>query len=262
MPTGRVLQVAFGAAALTAGALVGLYYWKRRSNKKKPARVIIAITGFGKFNGVGDNPTERFVKAMPFFLKANPLPDHVVVDRCIVLEVSAEACKEELDIMRSTVFQSSDDARVYLHLGVAVKTNTFKLETTAWNEATFRVPDERGWEPASQPIYPDDGKVSAKRRTRLPIGLITRKLQRLNFPVSLSSDPGRFICNYLYYESLRRCCPPPLPDAPAPPPTNPDDYITEHSLFLHVPPTEVIDEARQMAFLHTLLTTIADCLCT
>jgi len=36
-------------------------------------------------------------------------------------------------IVGQTVFQSSDDARVYLHLGVAVKSNTFKLETTAWN---------------------------------------------------------------------------------------------------------------------------------
>ena len=42
--------------------------------------------------------------------------------------------------MRSTVFQNTDDCRVYLHLGVAVNTTTFKLETTAWNEASFRVP--------------------------------------------------------------------------------------------------------------------------
>ena len=94
---------------------------------------MIAITGFGKFKGVGENPTERFVKAMPFFLKANPLPPHVVVDRCIVMEVSAEGCKEELDIMRQTVFQNNDDCRVYLHLGVAVNNSTFRLETTAWN---------------------------------------------------------------------------------------------------------------------------------
>ena len=50
--------------------------------------------------------------------------------------------------------------RVYLHLGVAANNTKFKIETTAWNEASFRVPDERGWEPASQPIYPEDGKVS------------------------------------------------------------------------------------------------------
>jgi len=49
---------------------------------------------------------------------------------------------------------------VYLHLGVAANNTKFKIETTAWNEASFRVPDERGWEPASQPIYPEDGKVS------------------------------------------------------------------------------------------------------
>lgn len=144
-----------------AGAIATYYLLKSKRKKKKPARVmpppfsvrlylrgaarddlieragvvqvVIAITGFGKFKGVGENPTERFVKAMPFFLKANPLPPHVVVDRCIVMEVSAEGCREELDIMRSTVFQNSTDCRVYLHLGVAVGNTTFKLETTAWN---------------------------------------------------------------------------------------------------------------------------------
>jgi pyrrolidone-carboxylate peptidase len=182
-------------------------------------QVVIAITGFGKFKGVGENPTERFVKAMPFFLKANPLPPHVVVDRCIVMEVSAEGCKEELDIMRSTVFQNSTDCRVYLHLGVAVGNTTFKLETTAWNgantcgeslnlrrcsslnvcrdacsltwcgtlEASFRVADERGWEPSHEAIYQQDGKPSFRRRTKLPIGKIVRKVQNQHYPVALSS---------------------------------------------------------------------------
>jgi len=74
--------------------------------------------------------------------------------------VSAEACKEELEVMRSTVFRNMEDCRVYLHLGVASNSSKFKIETSAWNEATFRVADERGWEPASQPIYPEDGKVA------------------------------------------------------------------------------------------------------
>lgn len=256
------LHVVVGAAAVTAGALAGYYYFLQRRKKKKPSRVVIAITGFGKFKGVDENPTERFVKEVPDLLKVHPLPPHVVVDRCIAMEVSAEACKEELEVMRSTVFRNMEDCRVYLHLGVAANGTKFKIETTAWNEATFRVADERGWEPASQPIYPEDGKVSTKRRSRLATGQITRQLQRLQFPVVLSSDPGRFICNYLYYQSLRSCCPPTAPSGTPGQASDPEDFIPEHALFVHVPPLEVIPHEMQMAFLHHLLCIIGDSLCT
>ena len=94
-----------------AGALVGVYLWRRTRRKKKPSRVVIAITGFGKFKGVGENPTQRFVKALPFFLKANPLPAHVVVDRCIVMEVSAQVLKgDDISIFMCLCLSLSIDA--------------------------------------------------------------------------------------------------------------------------------------------------------
>ena len=57
-------------------------------------------------------------------------------------------------------------------------------------EASFRVADERGWEPMHEPIYGEDGKLSARRRTKLPIGKIVRKIQHQQFPVALSSVLG------------------------------------------------------------------------
>ena len=82
-------------------------------------------------------------------------------------------------------------------------------------------------------------QVSTKRRSRLATGQITRQLQRLQFPVVLSSDPGRFICNYLYYQSLRSCCPPTAPSGTPGQASDPEDFIPEHALFVHVPPLEV-----------------------
>jgi hypothetical protein len=37
-----------------------------------------------------------------------------------------------------------------LHLGVDTRGDHFKLERQAANEATFRVPDEAGWQPSRQ----------------------------------------------------------------------------------------------------------------
>lgn len=39
-----------------------------------------------------------------------------------------------------------------MHLGVDIKGHHFKLEQQAVNDATFRVPDQRGWQPIAQLI--------------------------------------------------------------------------------------------------------------
>jgi hypothetical protein len=48
----------------------------------------------------------------------------------------------------------------------------------------------------------------------------------IGFPVDVSEDPGRFLCNYIFYRSLRNC-------------TNVGGS-GNHALFIHVPPTEII----------------------
>ena len=68
---------------------IGLYFLTRKEKKKKAIGIVVACTGFGKFRGVSDNPTEIIIKKLPVFLKTNPLDDHrIFIDRCKVLEVS------------------------------------------------------------------------------------------------------------------------------------------------------------------------------
>jgi pyrrolidone-carboxylate peptidase len=41
-------------------------------------RVSIHITGFGKFQGVDDNPTTELIKDLPTFISQNPLQVRIV----------------------------------------------------------------------------------------------------------------------------------------------------------------------------------------
>lgn len=54
----------------------------------------------------------------------------------------------------------------------------------------------RGCRPGTRPSLP------AERRSRLPLGAILRTLQMQGWPVSISDNAGRFVCNWTYYRSL------------------------------------------------------------
>uniref|UniRef100_A0A6U5ZUD9 Uncharacterized protein n=1 Tax=Guillardia theta TaxID=55529 RepID=A0A6U5ZUD9_GUITH len=215
---------------------------KGQRRRKKARRVVFALTGFGKFDNVEINPTDVIVKKFPSYLEENPLPFEAAVDRCLVMEVSAEGCKERLSAMHKTCFRDHEDFRVWLHLGVAASKEEFQLEQVAWNEADFRCPDERGWQPSKQPIFSEDGPISQQMKSLLPIRRICSALRK-NFRVKISCDPGRFVCNWIYYCSLRSC--------------RTEDPEGSDSLFVHVPPFSCIEEGEQLKFIHNLICQIA-----
>jgi pyroglutamyl-peptidase len=78
------------------------------------------------------------------------------------------------------------------------------------------------------------------KQTTLPAKEITKSLQQMGYDVMLSDDAGRFVCNYVYYHSLR--------------------FAAKHSiksLFVHFPLFAAIDEEVQMHFVASLLEVIA-----
>ncbi len=77
-------------AAIGAVVYAGYYVLFRKKKVKRYAGVVVACTGFGKFMGVTNNPTETIVKRLPTFLKANPIEDpRICIDRCKIIEVSS-----------------------------------------------------------------------------------------------------------------------------------------------------------------------------
>lgn len=77
-------------------------------------------------------------------------------------------------------------------------------------------------------------------QTSLPVEEITKTLGKMGYEVTRSEDAGRFVCNYVYYHSLRFA-----------------EQNGIKSVFVHVPLFLTIDEETQMQFAASLLEILA-----
>ncbi|CAM9717353.1 unnamed protein product [Pylaiella littoralis] len=97
---------------------------------------------------------------------------------------------------------------VFVHCGVDGSAKRFKLETHGFNEATFRVPDEKGYCPSFTPVEKDNPDTGHCRVTTIPVVNVLERLEAMGWGpeyVAESKDAGRFVCNYVYYMSLGLC---------------------------------------------------------
>jgi pyroglutamyl-peptidase len=192
-----------------------------------PTRIV--LPGFGRFHGVDDNPTSRMVPLLKDLLADVP---GVEVVMCEVLEVSAQEC---LRFFKRV--EGCQDA-VFVHLGVAVGRSEICLEQCAYNNADFRCPDEQGWSPEKLPIEGAHTHIDQCRRSPLPLDAICANMQADGFEaVRTSDDAGRFLCNFIYYQSLMRGL---------------------QALFVHVTPFDVIPMDEQLELLTALIAKIRD----
>ncbi|KAG9459879.1 hypothetical protein H6P81_004387 [Aristolochia fimbriata] len=208
-----------------------------------PSEVIVHVTGFKKFHGVAENPTETIVSNLKEFMEKKGLPKGLVLGSCRILETAGQGALAPLYQMFESGLNSktSNGGRVILvHFGVNSGATRFAIEQQAVNEATFRCPDELGWKPQKVPIVPSDGGISRTRETVLPVNEITKSLAKMGYEVMPSEDAGRFVCNYVYYHSLRFA-----------------EQNGVKSLFVHVPLFLTVDEETQMQFAASLLEVLA-----
>ncbi|KAL6560636.1 hypothetical protein OROGR_004195 [Orobanche gracilis] len=276
------------------------------SEGPKPA-VIIHVTGFKKFHGVSENPTETVVNNLQNYMNKRGLPKGLNLGSCTILETAGQGATGSLyQTLQSAVINDTTPSHAatviwrgtlhmrvghgqsrtsslmrkqYLyaksggnmitfmvHFGVNSGATRFVIEQQAVNEATFRCPDELGWKPQKVPIVPADGAISRTREfvfgdtfvvvvimihghisitgsyvgTSLPVEDITKSLAKMGYEVMTSDDAGRFVCNYVYYHSLRFA-----------------EVNRIKSLFVHVPLFCTIDEETQMQFAASLLEVLA-----
>ncbi|XP_027936780.1 uncharacterized protein LOC114191659 [Vigna unguiculata] len=202
----------------------------------------VHVTGFKKFHGVSENPTETIVNNLMEYLKKKGLPKGLVIGSCNILETAGQGALVPLyQTLQSAITSKESESPssnriIWLHFGVNSGATRFAIERQAVNEATFRCPDEMGWKPQKVPIVPSDGPITRIRETTLPVEDFTKVLTSKGYNVMTSDDAGRFVCNYVYYHSLR---------------------ISEQngikSLFVHVPLFSTINEETQMQFAASLL---------
>ncbi|CAL4939591.1 unnamed protein product [Urochloa decumbens] len=211
-----------------------------------PSPVTVHVTGFKRFYGVAENPTEKIVRNLQSFVEKRGMPKGLVLGSCTILEAAGQGALGPLyELLESSVVNrecgSPNQGQVILlHFGVNSGSHRFALENQAVNEATFRCPDELGWKPQRVPIMSSDGSILQSRQTTLPVKEISKSLQQMGYDVAPSDDAGRFVCNYVYYHSLR--------------------FAEKHgirSLFVHFPLFLAIDEEVQMQFVASLLEVLA-----
>jgi len=210
------------------------------------------LTGFGEFNGVKDNPTQTLMRQLTSLLtkETSIFPSHIRVENITVLETAGKSSKETFDSLThspvvdkkasSTEPTTNRTKCVWLHFGVASSYKEFALESHAYNQADFRVPDQLGWMPRGELIIRD---TKPSLQTQLPIQDLFQVIRCYGDPVKISVDPGRFVCNWIYFHSLHRAW-----------------LENTSSLFVHVPPFETIPFESQLNFALRLINLTAEIL--
>ncbi|KAL3636355.1 hypothetical protein CASFOL_020902 [Castilleja foliolosa] len=207
-----------------------------------PRSVRINVTGFKKFQGVDQNPTEIIVNKLKEYVESIGTPARVNLGICKVLETAANGAISELyKVLESGIPTNSDnEIVVWLHLGLNSGLLRFAIERQAINEATFCCPDELGWQPQQYPIIPGDGGISRNRKTCFSVEAIVEFMNKKGFDTMISYDAGRFVCNFVYYHSLVFA-----------------ERKGYKSLFVHLPTFSRVDQETQMQFVVALFEAIA-----
>ena len=228
------------ALAASAGLVNAAEYRLRPLQVQTHPKTTIYVTGFGPFMGVEQNPTSTLCETLQKYVRDGVVPKGVdqkllkefdasgiLLEGLKVLEVAAESCRSEVPQIISFLKEKgkASGQAVILHLGVASNRDHISLECRGVNEATFRVPDVRGFQCCAEPVVANSPPVIFSS-LRLPE--ILAELHDRGVKSEISTDAGRFLCNYVFFQSLNAARPFEIP-----------------VLFVHVPLFKDMDQATQ-----------------
>jgi pyroglutamyl-peptidase len=157
-----------------------------RTRPAPPVRVL--VTGFGPFPGVPDNATGPVVAALA---GSAAMPGIELVTEIIpVLWTFARG------VARDAAARAKPHA--ILHFGVSKRLKGFEIETRAFNLSGPKE-DCAG---SVWPRRPLDISGERMLEATLPPAILVRALRREGLPAQISKDPGRYLCNALFYWTL------------------------------------------------------------
>lgn len=215
----------------------------------------VHVTGFGPFGGIAENPTSVICGVLREYLKEGVAPEGVspalleefssagiAVQGLDALEVSAEACRAAVPaIVRGLMSRGSgpegSGPAAIVHLGVSSSSKTINLECRGVNEADFRIPDALGCQPQGEPVVPG---AEPLLYTSLRLPELLGELRDRGVACEISTDPGRYICNYIFFTSLHATKSTGIP-----------------ALFVHVPSFEAVSRPAQVTAVLLLLLAVA-----
>ena len=145
----------------------------------------ILVTAFGPFDGRSQNASSL---ALAQLKRSQP--------RIHTRVLPVDSVVAPARLLR-TLRQLRPDAVVML--GEAAGSTAIRLETTAWNQLDFSIPDAAGRQPRGMPILSAGPDFL---RTTLPLEQIHSALILAGHDVVFSDDAGRYLCNQLMYQAL------------------------------------------------------------
>ncbi|KAK4315683.1 hypothetical protein Pmani_000469 [Petrolisthes manimaculis] len=177
------------------------------SKELQENRPIIYVTGFGPFDSHPVNASQIAVEKL---VKQNLESD-------LGVKLVTEIVKVEYEYVKKTVPQRWKELKpkLVVHVGVSGMAETLTLEQLAHNHEYTRS-DNCGCLPNQGSCCPDGDPVL---KSGIRMDLISSKLNKmihLKLSCAKSTDPGRFLCDFIYYLSLN------------------EDRI--RAAFIHVPP--------------------------
>ena len=197
--------------------------------------VPIIITGFGAFGGLPDNPSSTLVNTIisnttiEGYMNEGPNNKFQIIQHAI-LDTSVEGAKELQKLQKLP-------ASFHLHLGVHGGAKQIHVESQAFNNDDFRIPDNKGIQLKNHTIAPECPEIY---QTSIDV---CKLVESLGEGYCVSNDPGRFLCNHVFFQSLRWCA---TCDG------------TKHCLFVHVPPFSVVSFKDQYQLILKLLNTLCN----
>ena len=165
----------------------------------------LLVTGFSSFPGVPVNPCEEVVAWIA--------ENYSSTDVCTtILPVSYARSVERLT---QCISQCTPD--VVIEFGVSNRAKGIKLESVGYNARHAGIPDVDGIL-CTREIIDANVAYETVQRTKWKIESMCKSLRaHCQLDVEISSDPGRYVCNNLYWKSMRQ-----FPDLPI--------------IFVHIPP--------------------------
>ena len=183
----------------------------------------IVVTGFGPFKGHPINASWENVKLLPKYWKNSNVK--LIIDEIPV-------CYEFIQKQITAKWQDSNPT-FFVHVGVSHLATAVTLETLAHNKI-YDKPDIENKCPHRQCCVTED--CPDELFTMLDLEKIVKDLK--GDQVTISTDPGRYLCDFVYYKSLH--------------------CSKGRSLFIHVP---VLNKPFSEHELAQILSDVLQCIC-
>ncbi|KAG8824135.1 hypothetical protein FRC19_002458 [Serendipita sp. 401] len=229
------------------------------SHVKVPGATRVVITGFGPFMSITDNPSFKINQSLPSTLTVyrNKKPQTITLER--YPDAIHVAYESVLQIIPQIYDQYASESHkpallpFFIHIGAGYSGH-YAIERLAHRDGYVLSDVEDKQPPLQNAEFLAGSRISNQKAMKSPIAArgfptldnkdtlqteidvnsvvedVRRDVEGLTMPVQSSNDPGRFLCDFIYYTSLHEAA------------ARFGEEGLKRVLFVHVPPNGTLEE--------------------